>query len=81
MKLDLKLTYNRMSDDDLLAIVHSQADFRPGAQDLARAILLKRGISEDAISEWRDPATELAAIPWSSGMSDLKLRRMLKRRR
>jgi hypothetical protein len=80
MKVDLEAEYSRKRNEDLLAIVHSQF-FRPDAQKLARELLLNRGISEDTINQWRDPDTEFIAPFWSSGMSDLKLRRMLKRHR
>ena len=81
MKSDLESRYSRMGDDDLLRIVHSQTSFRADAQELAKWMLLNRGISEDAINQWRDPDAEIVVPAWSHGMSNLELRRMFNRRR
>lgn len=43
-----------MEEDELLAIIHSPS-FRLEARNLARRLLLNRGLSEDAIGQWRDP--------------------------
>lgn len=81
MLSDLKSTYSRMVDEDLLVIVHSQMSFRPGAQDLAKEILLQRGISANDINKWRHPDAGFPIRSWSRGKSNLQLRRMFKRRR
>lgn len=81
MLSDLRLTYSYMADEDLLAIVHSHMSFQPGAQDLARVILLQRGLSAKTINEWRHPDAEFLIRSWLSGKSVVQLRQMLKRRR
>ncbi|HXU35713.1 MAG TPA: hypothetical protein VN937_05075 [Blastocatellia bacterium] len=80
MKIDLEYEYNHKDDDELLAIVHSQF-FRPDAQVLARELLHERGISEDAISQWRDPLAEFTVTPWSGSPSDFELKERFKRHR
>lgn len=66
MKSDLESRYRQMADegklDDLLAIFHSHS-YRPDAQELARSLLLDKGLSEDDINQWRDPNAELAGMP------------------
>jgi hypothetical protein len=59
MKSDLELRYRNMSDDDLLAVIHSPS-FRSEAQALARELLLDRGLSESAMGQWRDPNAAFA---------------------
>ena len=71
MDAGLELRFRRKEDDDLLAIIHSEA-FRPQAQRLARRLLLERGLSEDAIKHWRDPKAVLAAPLCLHGESEPK---------
>jgi hypothetical protein len=64
---DLESIYRRITNNNvLLAVVHSQS-YRSDAQELARKLLLERGLSEDAINQWRDPNAEVADPPWSRG--------------
>jgi hypothetical protein len=63
-KSELEARYRRIKDDnDLLAIVHSQS-YRPDARELAGKLLLERELSEETISQWRDPRVELVGQSW-----------------
>lgn len=73
VKSELESRYRLMVDGELLAIVHSQS-YRPDAQELAKGLLLERGLSEEAISQWRDPNAELANLSWSrNGRTPLRI--------
>lgn len=63
----LQSRYERIRDNNVLnAIAHSHS-YRPVARQLARKLLLERGLSEEAISQWRDPRAKLFKRSLASG--------------
>src|SRR6185369_7102133 len=80
MPTNLESSFMRKDDDELLAIAHSE-DYRPEAQRLAKAVLLRRRSPPGKVEEWRDPTAEFTAKPWAYGKSASALRQMSKRRR
>lgn len=64
MEPDLEFLYQGKSDDELLKIVHSPLYYRADAQELAKELLLERGLTEDLINQWRDPDARFAIPIW-----------------
>lgn len=79
MPTNLEAHFMRKGDAELLEIARSE-DYRPEAQQLAKALLLRRQLSAEMIEEWRDPTADFAPKPWALGKSGADLRRMFKRR-